>query len=77
MVQSLRWSGFWSEFFSDHGLSFLPRGQKHWGRGRRVSIDFGVSRFRGYCTRLHRKSQDSEPGKFHCRAPFGGGWFGS
>ena len=20
--------------FSDHGLSFLPRGQKHWGRGR-------------------------------------------
>ena len=29
----------WSEFFSDHGLSFLPRGQKHWGRGRRMSIE--------------------------------------
>ena len=32
-------SEFWSEFCSDHGLSFLARGQKHWGRGRRVSID--------------------------------------
>ena len=30
---------FWSEFFSDHGLSFLPRGQKHWGRGRRMSVE--------------------------------------
>ena len=38
-VQSLGWSGFWSEFFLDHGLSFLPRGQKHWGRGRRLSLE--------------------------------------
>ena len=38
-IQSLGWSGFWSAFGSDHGLSFLPRGQKHWGRGRRMSIE--------------------------------------
>ena len=36
-LQSLGWSGFWSEFFSDRGLSFRPRGQKHRGRGRRMS----------------------------------------
>ena len=35
----------WSDFFSDHGLSFLPRGQEHWGRGRRMSIE--ERRFQG------------------------------
>ena len=38
-MQSLGWPEFWSEFFSDYGLSFLLQGQKHWGRGRRMSID--------------------------------------
>ena len=37
-MQRLGWSEFWSEFCWDHGLSFLPRGQKHWGRGRRVRL---------------------------------------
>ena len=29
----------WSEFCSDHGLSFVPRSEKHWGRGRRMSSE--------------------------------------
>ena len=39
-MQSLAWSEFWSEFCSDHGLSFVPRSEKHWGRGRRTSSEF-------------------------------------
>ena len=42
-MQSLGWSEFWSEFFSDHGLSLVPRSQKHWGRDRRMSVEEGVS----------------------------------
>ena len=38
-MQSLAWSEFWSEFCSDHGLSFLLRSEKHWGRGRRMSSE--------------------------------------
>ena len=32
--QSLAWSEFCSEFCLDHGLSFVPRSQKLFGRGR-------------------------------------------
>ena len=35
---------FSSKFFSDHRLSFLQGGQKHWGRGRRMSIDLQNSK---------------------------------
>ena len=38
-IQSLGWSDFWSEFGWNHGPSFVPRSQKHWGRGRRMSIE--------------------------------------
>ena len=30
----------WSEFGLDHGLSFVPRSQKPWGRGRPVGADY-------------------------------------
>ena len=43
-IQSLGWSGFWSEFFSDHGLSFLPQGQKTLGYAGRHR--FGSVRLR-------------------------------
>ena len=38
-IQSLAWSEFWSEFCLDHGLSFVPRSQKPWGRGRPLGAE--------------------------------------
>ena len=51
-------SEFWSELCLYHSLGFVPRSQKHWGRGRRMRTDWE-----------HQKSQPQIAAIFCCNCP--------